>query len=190
MRDHYQRAIERVQKHRKFAGAIAKLIKLSEPQVIEIRERLLGGEKYGEIAKDYHVKPGTIQAIATGRSWRHLGPPIVKDRLRKLTEKHVREIRKRLRAKERKDEIAADYGVSAATIYDIARGKIWKHLGGKVRGHERQRGHNARKLTSEQVKEIRRRYDGGEGSTTIAKDFGVSASTILLVVNFETYLNS
>ena len=46
----------------------------------------------------------------------------------KLTADDVLVIRSRLRKGERKVSIAADYHVSDATVYDIERGRRWKHL--------------------------------------------------------------
>jgi hypothetical protein len=46
-----------------------------------------------------------------------------------LTEPQVRAIRVRLAAGEAKKVIASDYGVVPSTIYLIAKGKTWSHLG-------------------------------------------------------------
>ena len=49
-------------------------------------------------------------------------------------------------------------------------------------------GHTNAKLTPEQVREIRRRYDlGGVHQIPLAKEFGVSQRVISLVIRRETY---
>lgn len=59
---------------------------------------------------------------------------------------------------------------------------------GKVSG-----GNNSNsKLADDQVREIRKRYGHqvkGSGSTAIAKDYGVSYRTILMIVNGQRYAN-
>lgn len=42
---------------------------LTLAQVLVIKERLQGTESYNHIARDYGVKPRTIQDIHTGRTW-------------------------------------------------------------------------------------------------------------------------
>jgi HNH endonuclease len=46
----------------------------------------------------------------------------------KLTAAAVQEIRRRRRSREVLTSIAADYGVTAATICDIMKGRSWAHL--------------------------------------------------------------
>ena len=50
----------------------------------------------------------------------------------KLTSAQVNEIKVRLADGEMKTAIAADYGISDATVYDIGKGRRWKHLSQKV----------------------------------------------------------
>ncbi len=45
---------------------------LTEDSVIEIKQRLLAGEKQKNIAIDFNVDHSTISFIHTGRTWRHL----------------------------------------------------------------------------------------------------------------------
>lgn len=46
--------------------------KLNEEQVIQIKQRILGGESASSIAKDYEVGRETIKAIRQGRIWKHI----------------------------------------------------------------------------------------------------------------------
>ena len=46
--------------------------KLNEQQVLEIKKRLLNGEKQKSIGNDFGVPQQTISDIKNGRSWRHL----------------------------------------------------------------------------------------------------------------------
>jgi hypothetical protein len=49
--------------------------KLSEEQVVLIRERAATGESHRKIAKDLGVSFQTISLIATGDTWQHVGGP-------------------------------------------------------------------------------------------------------------------
>jgi hypothetical protein len=49
--------------------------KLTEPGVIEIRERFAAGEGRTSLAKAFGVSPGNIDFIVRGQTWRHVGGP-------------------------------------------------------------------------------------------------------------------
>jgi hypothetical protein len=42
-------------------------------QVLEMRRRRKAGERLKSIAYDFDTSPQTIQDIATGKSWKHVG---------------------------------------------------------------------------------------------------------------------
>ena len=46
----------------------------------------------------------------------------------RLTEANVKDIRRRLLAREKRSDIAAGFGIAQATVYAIQSGRIWKHL--------------------------------------------------------------
>lgn len=46
--------------------------KLTVPEVREIKKRLANGEHYKDIAEDYAMSVGCIEAISAGRNWRHV----------------------------------------------------------------------------------------------------------------------
>ncbi len=49
--------------------------KLTEQQVIVIKQRLINGEKATAISQDYDVKPNCIQMIASGANWKQIPFP-------------------------------------------------------------------------------------------------------------------
>lgn len=95
----------------------------------------------------------------------------------KLTEAQVADLLIRYQAGESIPRIAASLGMSRCTIWEIIRGKNWIHVERPAdlqpptiaRG-ERQ---GSAKLTADQVREIRRRYDAGESRRDIAIAFGL-----------------
>ena len=50
--------------------------KVTEKQVIAIRERFAAGELRDALAAEYGITPDSIGYIVSGRSWRHVGGPI------------------------------------------------------------------------------------------------------------------
>ena len=108
---------------------------LSEADVQDIRRRLRAGEPQRNVAEDYGVTQANISAIKLRRSWAWLPDesgtePMGKSPMafHKLQPAQVREIRRRLRAGEIRERLAAEFGVHWNTINDIARGKSWRHL--------------------------------------------------------------
>lgn len=98
----------------------------------------------------------------------------------KLTEDQVQEILRRAADGETLTRIAQDFGVSRTMIGYIRSGKSWAHSD-PVEGQVRAGDFYRRKLTIEQVREIRQRSDGGEKDADLAQEFGVSRACIYLI---------
>jgi plasmid maintenance system antidote protein VapI len=114
--------------------------KLTAAQVLEIRSRYAaGGTSHIKLAREYGVAYPTISHLLTGRTWRHLPgratyvkgtnpfTPGETHRQAKLTDAKVHEIRA-LACAMTQTEIAAQFGVSVATICLIVHRKTWRHL--------------------------------------------------------------
>lgn len=110
--------------------------KLSNDEVINIRQRYINGETVEDIYKDYYKKyqnVGTLKRIIFGQTYKEVGNIPKKENIRytnaKLNANQVREIKKRYKegntsfAKLRKD-----YGVTAGAIGGIIQGKSYKHI--------------------------------------------------------------
>jgi hypothetical protein len=84
--------------------------------------------------------------------------------------------------------IAAAYGVTRQTINAIRIGDNWKHLGleiiGRYEGKTRER-----KLTVNDIPNIRARFAANEGDTSIAKDYGVHQGTVRQIRIGNTWKN-
>lgn len=105
--------------------------KMTEDQVKEVIRRLWTGESCPSIAKDFGVKPATIQKIRSGDNWPQIdrpSTPVPKNTLnhgkRKVLDSQAQKI---------KDEytgtygdyaaLGRKYGLSAVTVSDIINGK-------------------------------------------------------------------
>lgn len=130
------------------------MAKLSTQDVEDIRELSHQGERHDEIAKRFHVTPGTINRIANGKRWANAGGPIhtedspYQNKKTKtnyfalhpevakgenngraiLDPDRVRQIRQRVRQGEKRSDLALEYGISVATVHHIVNGRLWRHI--------------------------------------------------------------
>lgn len=96
----------------------------------------------------------------------------------KLTPAQVLEIRA---SSEGDTALGRRYGVHASTIYMIKVGRKWRNLpGGGPRVIRR-------KLTPEQVRDLRQRHRAGEMTTTLAKAFGISQGYVSQIALGQCY---
>lgn len=54
------------------AGQDSPIAKLTERDVLDIRDRHSKGEKQVTLAKEFQVRPQTIQCIISHKTWKHL----------------------------------------------------------------------------------------------------------------------
>lgn len=115
--------------------------KLSDKDVIKMREERADGAYVSDLAQKYNVSEDVVGKICSGANWKYTPGPITKDGLRKfvvkkgsehssakLNEESVVEIRKRVNGGEKYKDIAKDYGVDKTLIGYIHRRVIWKHV--------------------------------------------------------------
>lgn len=100
-----------------------------------------------------------------------------------LTEDQVMEIRS-LRSIVTRDAMAEKYGVGRGAIDHALSGVNWSHLPMPTQPNE----HGNATLTPEHVAEIRRLSAAGESGRYLAKQFGVSAPAISMIVNRKRWI--
>jgi uncharacterized protein YjcR len=110
---------DRDDKGRQMRGIKHHLTHLTEDQIKLIR---LDMRTAKEIAAEYGVHFETINAIRTGKTWKHVDGEYMR---RRLTESQVIAIRGDTRPRK---IIADEYGVSVATIKAIRSRRNWKHI--------------------------------------------------------------
>jgi hypothetical protein len=116
---------------------------MNDEAVRQIRATYTGGHgQLSALARRFKTTPQNIRAIVTGKAWAHVTgnaepvtdltfvPRPVGERASRslLTEAAVREIRARVAAGAVQRHLAAEYGVSPATICNIVKRKGWTHL--------------------------------------------------------------
>ncbi|MBO0947510.1 hypothetical protein [Fibrella forsythiae] len=122
------------------SGSDSHLAILTEGEVVNIKGRVLAGERFTEIAKRFGVEETCIRDIAAGRTWGHVtgwnsqtnvspgNPKGSRHGRSKLTEDQVRDIKQSILLGETNSNIARKFSVSERAIYSIAVGKNWTHI--------------------------------------------------------------
>lgn len=87
----------------------------------------------------------------------------------KMNEEMVAEARRRVASGETRTSVAQSFGLSVTGLSYAVAGTWWKHVPGAVVPKDRNE-RNA-KMTHDQVRDIRSRYDSGEKPASIARDF-------------------
>lgn len=163
--------------------------RLTDEQVRTIRTTYATGDiTSADLARQYGVSNPMMLTILTGKTYRGAGGPII-ERARKMqganapwarfTEQQVLDIRRRYATDTiTMDALGAEYGTKNQTISSIIRGKSWAHVSGPKNMVVRPRH---RKLTDDQVREIRASRAAGETCIAIAVRLGVSHATVSLV---------
>lgn len=167
---------------------------LTDERVMEIRRKHWDGVAMSQLARDYGLSNGGIRKIVRGETWTHLpvlgSPEMVRsDKQVRLTGPLVRRIHERLVTGVSRKDVAAEFGLTYATIATVAKGDTWKHLGlafptGKAKGS----GAASAVLTEESVTEMRALYDSGKATIAdLAKRFGVSWQTAEKAIHRKTW---
>jgi hypothetical protein len=119
--------------HKRYVGSGASAAKLTEAQVEFILALVVARVYRRDIAKQFGISQRMISDIVSGEHWKHVARPHGLNNRRTgrqiLTEDAVREIKSLLLAGDlTHGAIAARYGVSGPTIWQIADGRTWKNV--------------------------------------------------------------
>ena len=104
--------------------------KLTEAEVVIIRERHAAGESRRALALEYGLVASSVGRIVTGQKWPHAPGPIVAKRTRnRLSQADVAEIRRLYREEELPQwKIAERFGTSQGNVSSIVLGKTRKEV--------------------------------------------------------------
>lgn len=134
-----ENAADRIRHGTHRRGSRCGCAKLTEHDIVMIRDACRNGARTKDIAARYGVRPGHINNILRGKIWAHVGGAFNRPRSdgalkgeaaprSKLTEQEVLEIRRQTDTGANKAALARRYGVTRSTITGIAYGWIWKHI--------------------------------------------------------------
>ena len=107
--------------------------KLTDIQVIEIRQKYAEGATFRDLEKEYAVNLSTLHALVTGKTWKHLPTPNRVPRMKyarqaKVTENEVREIRRLYSEGASLVDLGRQFSLSPSTVHPLVHGKTWKHV--------------------------------------------------------------
>lgn len=188
-----------------WAGSKQGSAKLTEDDIPAIHLAYRSGESALSLSRKYRVSSTTIGQILICQTWRHAwdgGPSVrsrssnmprgTKSRSAKLDEGMVRNIRSLCRQGIPRKDVARRFKISHRSICSILSGETWSH----VRDFEEQpfaKGFHcgestpSSKLNAKSVQDIRAARSSGEKLKVIAKRFGISLSTVSVIVNRKSW---
>jgi hypothetical protein len=104
--------------------------KLTEAQAKEVLRRGYTGDTHAAIAAEFKTSISNVNAILSGRSWKHLQRPLIdlRHHQTKLTPELVRLIRQQAIGGASRHSLAEAFGISRATIGGVLNRKTWRHV--------------------------------------------------------------
>lgn len=168
--------------------------KISDNEVILIRQRYKDGESVSQIYQDYkniYKNEEMIRQIVLGVHYKCVGniPSKKEKNLQrgKFTEKEIIEIREKYYLQEyTQTALSKEYGVSSSTIKDIVNRTNYKEIKDDIPNLRRRKTY---RLTAEEVKEIRNKYKNGVSISSLAKEYKIDNTAISKCVQRITYKN-
>lgn len=169
-RENVRHSIEKL--GRDYRGMRSPNAKLTDAQVVAMRESAAAGSTFKALARRYNVDPVTVATIVTGKGWQHIGGPISAPRdpaarasldfgargvyrpldgrpsaNAKLTAVQVVAMRERAAAGETSSALMVAFGVTRPAVNCVLRGATWSDVGGPTRA-AKMRGPNKRSRLS------------------------------------------
>lgn len=149
--------------------------KLTEEQVIEIKQRLISWEQWDKIAIDMNVRPATISAIKSGKSWKHIHVE-GEDGIKKFNNVNVDKVIELHKEWKKNVEIAKILWCNNEWVWDLLKkyvtGYCWK-----------------KKLWKDDVLEIKKLLIEWKWVNEIAKIFWVCHSSIWRIKQWKVHRN-
>lgn len=111
-------------------GTLHHNAKLSERQVLLLRKAYAKGTTMAVLATRAGVDLGTLWSLLKGRTWHHVGGPILSDRRLncRVNDEQVLDIRRRHAVGESLNRLAKAFGLSKHGVWAIVQRKTWRHL--------------------------------------------------------------
>lgn len=133
-----------------------------------------GSSSQRSLADQYGLGPHQVGRITRGEARPDAGGPVVQKERSKLTKRQVASLRRRYaKGMASQAALAREYGISAAAVSRLVRGRTYDAVGGPltVKGHMP----HGRKLTPRQILEVALSSDN---MSELARRFGVTRQAI------------
>ncbi len=182
------------EKNKSLQGENHPRAKLTNEEVIHIRQRYKDGETVGQIQEDYkelYPNKESLQQIISGVHYKTVGNiPTQKDKILsrgKLTEQQVKEIRKKQASGKSSTQLSKEYNLSVSSILDIVHYRTYKVILDDEPIEQRRRA--SYRMTPEQVKEIRQKAAEGISVWVLCQEYHFGPSAIEKCIKRQTYKN-
>lgn len=158
-----------------------------------IAERIAAGERHTAIAERYGISVETVGAIKSGKRWASAIDDDLRARMGQassagvLDETGARGIMAALLVGRSGRSIATGFGVSPSMVSAIAHGRAWASLDPELPARLAQGPRKGKALSESQVAGIKRALREGRSTRKIAKEYGVSASTVQAISRGKTW---
>lgn len=130
VRDNNRDAQEKGRNYRR--GQESYNAKLTDAQVVELRERYASGETVKQLAVAFGVVGTHVCSLGTGSLRPEAGGPFTREKSKKLSDAQVTELRERYAAGASSTVLAAEYGICQSNVTLIAGGKSRRGAGGPI----------------------------------------------------------
>lgn len=173
--------------------------KYTNDQINEVINLLLNPDyTYEDISKMTGVNRNVVSNVANGQNWLFLTKDIIIPKRSNghrinvvLTANDVKEIIPRLLNGEKDEDIAVDYNVNCATIYNIRMHNTWKDYTENIVfpefHHNMHKGANYYKLNENDIIDIINLYNDGSSVSNIEKKYHISPKIIYEVLHGERW---
>jgi transcriptional regulator with XRE-family HTH domain len=174
-------------------GAAKRGKNLNLTQVRVIAERIAAGERHTAIAEDFGVSVQTVGAIKSGKRWAGAIDEALRARMQEaptglvLDAERARGVMAGLEAGRSGRSIALEFGISPSMVSAIKHGQAWSALDAGLVARLARKPRQGKALSASQVAKIKRRLLEGGSSRKVAREFGVSASTIQAIAQGRTW---
>lgn len=162
------------------------MVKLTDKDVIAIRKKYVPYKYTAQmLGEEYGVNKAAILGIVNNKTWTHLPSADIDKNKALIADEGVIEFNGESRNLR---QWAKHLGIDYLTLYQRVKKYNWSIEKAFNDASHKQ----GQKLTEAQILEIRLRYSKqvkGSGSTTLAKEYGVSYRTILYIANGKRYAN-
>ncbi|MCP4649549.1 MAG: hypothetical protein GY853_05650 [PVC group bacterium] len=153
--------------------------RLTEEEVIKMRQLRKDGAKVKDIAERFGIHCTSTSRVLTGKIWSHVNGAFKPNR---LTEEKVIKMRQLRKDGAKVKDIAERFGIARASASQALTGKTWSHVNGAVKPL-----YSKKKLTEEEVIEIRQLRKDGAKVKDIAERFGIHYMSVSRVLNGRTW---
>lgn len=163
-------------------------VRLSDAEVVELRERYAAGARQVELAEKFGVSQNTVSALVLGRTRVAVGGPIksgttpkapprkASTRKPPMTTEQVAEVRARVAGGEARAAVAAALGVSIHTVHSIMSGRRT----GRTSAPDRQ-------FSEQDVIAMRTLFSEGTSQSELAAQFGTQQQAVSQIVRGQSY---